>query len=215
MTRHRRLRSSCAIFLSCALLKPSVGAQVAAVEWKVPAQVSPRDRAAILEIARRVGIGDPQSVSVTIRSSCLLVSVASRPVLDGNRILSNVLGVRQLSGPECRPVRADSRFEERGNWIAFLGAFNPQSRELWRIREVDWYVDISLGADVPYDDAVRIVHAIRHKQLVDRRPPSPEKSSEIRYVDPGAIRGVGPSRVGECQFRESTKSRPEKLLATS
>ena len=115
------------------------------------------------------------------------------------------------------PVRADSRFEQQGNWIAFLGEFNPQRRELWRIRDGDWHIDINLGADVPYDDAVSIVHAIRQKQLVDRRPPSREKSSEIRYVDPSAIRGSRPPKtwtVGECQFRESMKSRPEKLAAT-
>jgi len=190
MSRQIRLRSSCAMYLACALFSASVGAQVAAVEWKVPANVGRQDRAAILEIARRVGISDPRSVSVSIRSSCILVSIESRPVLDGNRVLSSVLGVRQFKGPECMPVRADARFEQQGNWVAFLGAFNPQRRELWRIHDGDWHIDINLGADVPYDDAVSIVHAIRHKQLVDRRPPSREKSSEIRYVEPSAIRSI-------------------------
>ena len=194
MSRHIRLRSSCAMYLVCALFTASVGAQIAAVEWNVPANVGPPDRAAILEIGRRLGIGDPRSVSVPIRSSCLLVSIESRPVLNGNRVLSSVLGVRQFRGPECRPARADSRFERQGNWIAFLGEFNPRRRELWRIRDGDWHIDITLGPNVPYDDAVSIVHAIRQKQLVDRRPPSREKSSEIRYVDPSALRSVQTTR---------------------
>jgi hypothetical protein len=75
---------------------------------------------------------------------------------------------------------------------AALFTGNPSRRELWRIRDGDWHVDIHLGEDVPYDDAVMVVHAIRHKQLVDRRPP-PEPSSPIRYIDPSRIRGISRS----------------------
>jgi hypothetical protein len=190
MNRQERLRSRCAVFLTSALFTAGVGAQIAAVEWHVPVDVGPLERGAILEIARRAGIGDPGSVSEPMHSSCLLIRIESRPVFDGNRVLSSVLGVRQFSGPACEPVGADSRVERQGNWIAFLGELNPRRRELWRIRDGDWHIDIALGAAVPYDDAVSIVHAIRRKQLVDRRPPSREASSEIRDLDPSAIRSV-------------------------
>ncbi len=164
-------------------------AQGTAVVWQVPGEVGPDDRKAILAIAGAVGIREPRAVSVPIRSRCLLVEVESSPVLLGNRVLSEILGIRQKNGPECPPVRADRRLQQRGNWIAFLSESNPRRQERWRIRDGDWHVDLYLSGDVPYGDAVMIVQAIRRQQLVDRRPPS-QSSSAIRYIDASRIRSI-------------------------
>jgi hypothetical protein len=174
-----------AIWLTSALMQVLV-AQGTAVVWQVPPEVGPNDRKAILAIAGAVGIREPRAVSVPIRSRCLLIEVESSPVLLDNRVLSEILGIRQKNGPECPPVRAGRRLQQRGNWIAFLGESNPRRQERWRIRDGDWHVDLYLSGDVPYSDAVMIVQAIRRQQLVDRRPPS-QSSSAIQYIDASRI----------------------------
>jgi hypothetical protein len=162
-------------------------AQRAAIDWSVPSIVAPRDRRAILEIARRVGITNPRSVWTPVASTCTLVEVESTPIVDGNRVRSSVVGVRRLRGPECLSPGAGRRLVQQGNWVAFLGDFNPRHRERWRVRDGLWHIDISIGSDVPYDDPVSIVLGIRRRQLVDRRPPTVGAPSPMRYVDPTEI----------------------------
>jgi hypothetical protein len=181
------------------VLAPVLAAQDPAVVWRVPDTVGSDDRDAILAIARAVGIREPGAVSVPVRSICLLVQVESQPVLIGNRVLSETLGIRQRSGPDCSPVRPDSRVEQRGNWIALLFESNPLRLERWRIRDGDWHVDLGLGGDVPYGDAVAIVDAIRRRQLIDRRPSS-QSSSPIQYFDASRIRSI--------ESRDSTPRTP-------
>ena len=118
-----------------------------------------------------------------------MVEVESNPVVRTNGVLSEVVGIRQKNGPECPPVRAGRRFQQRGNWIAFLSESNPRPRERWRIPDGDWHLDLYLSGDVPYNDAVMIVQAIRRQQLIDRRPPS-QSSSAIRYIDANRILSI-------------------------
>jgi hypothetical protein len=199
MSRSHGVRLLCTVCLGCALFAAMPTAQHGPVEWKVPVVLTAVDKKDILTIARRVGILDPQTVSVPLGSPCLLVQVESKPVVVGNRVLSDLVAIRQKTGPQCGPVDPVRRVQQKGNWVAalFTGnptlfTGNPRRRELWRIHDGDWHVDIHLGEDVPYDDAVMVVHAIRQKQLVDRRPP-PEPSLPIRYIDPSRIRGIGRS----------------------
>ena len=166
------------------------------VDWNVTRNLGPSDRKAILEIARRAGIGEPRYVSVPVLSRCALVQVESMRAVEGNRVRSGILGVRQLHGPECPAIRADQRFIRRGNWVAFLGTLNPHSRERWRVRDGSWNIDIDLGADVPFKDAVTIVLAVRRRQLVDARPAAPGKSSSLSYVDPNSIMSIQTPHVG-------------------
>jgi len=177
---------------------PALIAQRTAVLWQVPGDISPSDRRAILEIGRALGIHEPQTVSVPMSSTCLLVEIESKPVLLGNQLLSDTVGVRRKNGDGCQPFGLDRRVQERGNWVAFLGASNPGRRERWRLRDGDWHVDAYLSSDVPYDDAVMIVQAIRREQLVDRRPPSPS-SGPLRYIDANRIlsiqRSASPQKI--------------------
>src|SRR5262245_25446917 len=120
-------------------------AQALTVHWKVSKDIGRADRRAILQIARKLGVTDPQSVAVPIRSSCQLLHVAARPVVRGNRVSTTIVGVRQLKGPGCGPVPSSGRYVRQGNWIAFLDPkFNPTAIEAWRIRDGEWYLDLSL-----------------------------------------------------------------------
>jgi hypothetical protein len=185
---------SCAISIGSALLVATLRAQTPGIAWRVPEELNAEDRQAILDLARRTGIRDPQSLTVPMGSACGLVEVESRPVVGGNSVLSDILMVRRVIAPGCRQLAPGQRFQQERNWIAPLFASNPRKRQRWRIRDGDWHVDVELEAGVPYGDAVTVVHAIRGKQLVDRRPPSREKSSEIRSIDPSAIRWVRTGR---------------------
>ena len=167
-----------------------VDAQRAAIDWYVPSTVDPRDRDAILEVARRVGITDPRSVWTAVPAKCTSVEVESTPIVDGNRVRSSIVGVRRLRGPECSSARGGRRVVQQGNWVAFVGDLNPWHRERWRVRDGTWHIDITMGADVPYEDAVSIVLAIRRRQLVDRRSPAVGVPSPMRYVDPSEILSI-------------------------
>ena len=191
-TWFQRSYALCLVWAACA----SIVAAQPDVDWNITRNLGPSDRKAILEIARRAGIGEPRYVSVPVLSRCALVQVESVRVVDGNRVRSAILGVRQLHGPECSAIRAGQRSIRRGNWIAFLGTLNPHSRERWRIRDGSWNIDIDLGADVPFEDAVTIVLAVRRGQLVDARPAAPGKLSSLSYVDPNSIRGIQTPHLG-------------------
>lgn len=178
------------LFASCltGVLTPPLLAQGTAVVWQVP-ELGPDDRNAILAIASGLGIREPRAVSVPFRSRCLLVEVESSRVLLGNRALSKILLIRQKNGPECSPITPGRRQQQQGNWIAFLSESNPRRQERWRISDGDWHVDINLGGDVPYGDAVMIVQAIKRQQMVDRRLPS-QTSSVIQYIDASRIMSI-------------------------
>jgi hypothetical protein len=140
---------SCAAGLASAAFTVTFAAQGGSIAWNVPRELSRADRNANLAIARAVGIRDAQTVSVPFKSACLLVEVESRPVVVGNRVLSDVVAVRQKRGPQCTPpsIHANVRVQRRGNWIT--SASNPDRRERWRICDGDWHVDVHLGANVP------------------------------------------------------------------
>ena len=220
MSRSHVVRPLCTVCLGWALFAAMPTAQHGPVDWNVPVVLTAVDKKDILTLAQRVGIRDPQLVSVPLRSPCLLVQVESRPIVEGNRVLSDIVRIRQRTGPQCPPVdparlqQQGRRVQQQGNWVAALHTTNPTRRELWRIHDGDWHVDIHLGEDVPYDDAVMVVHAIRQKQLVDRRPP-PEPSSPIRYIDPSRIRGISrsdaPTIPRQYQVTESRSTWGEEL----
>jgi hypothetical protein len=175
----------------------------------VPATVRRQDRKDILELARKVGIGDPMSVSERFHLSCVLY-VTSKPVVNGHRVLSQVVGVRPLAGRQCPPLRTDLTYERQGNWIATVYKTNPQ--EHWRIQDRDWSLDVSLGKGVPYEDAAQIVREIRQKQFIDRRPDCrlaiPLDPNSIVSVDHWPFLGGEPP-VGTRDYRVMTVVGPD------
>ena len=189
MIKPTQIQLLCGLLLLASMVAQAAQLQGDSVAWKVPSEITSEDRQAILEVARAAGIPEPAAVSVPIASSCVFVEVESKPVFVGNRALSKVLAIRQKLAPGCRPFRNEGDRKQRGNWVAFLSETNPRQEERWRIRDDEWHVDVRLTDDVPHDDAVMIVQAIRRKELVDRRPPS-QASAEIRYLDPSRITGI-------------------------
>jgi len=81
----------CTVCLGWALFAAMPTAQHGPVDWKVPDVLTAVDKTDILTIGQRVGILDPQTVSVPLRSAGLLVEVESRPVVVGNRVLSDLV----------------------------------------------------------------------------------------------------------------------------
>jgi hypothetical protein len=57
-----------------------------------------------------------------------------------------------------------------GRWRA--SKLDLTSRQAWRIEDHDWHLDVSTDPKVPYQDAERIVLAIRRGQLINRLPTS-------------------------------------------
>ena len=101
MSRSHVVQLLCTVCLGCALFAAMPTAQHGPVDWKVPDVLTSVDKKDILTIAQRVGILDPQTVSVPLRSRCLLVEVESRPLVVGNRVLSDIVAIRHNTGPEC------------------------------------------------------------------------------------------------------------------
>ena len=185
----RSLTITAAICLAGAFLPSCADAQAATVDWKIAKDIGPADRRAILQIARKLGVTDPQSVTVPRQSACQLLWVTARPVVGGNRVSTTIVGVRQLKGPGCGAFLPSSRrYVRQGNWIAFLDPkFNPTAIEEWRIRDGEWYRDLSLGEDVPYEDADQIVRAMHQKRFIDRRSAGLAADPPTDWIDPATI----------------------------
>jgi hypothetical protein len=171
---------SAAVWLASAA---AVAAQTATVEWKMPPTIRAVDRRDILAVARMVGITEPIAAAVPLQSACTLVQVKSKPVLNGNQVLSKTVAVRQFAGAGCNSPRSDTRYERQGNWFAF----NPKTEERWRIRDGDWNIDVFLQPGIAYEEAALIVQAIHQRRLLDRRPDS---RSPVPPINPDAILSV-------------------------
>jgi hypothetical protein len=152
------------------------------VEWSIPAaDVNAGDRRAILELARRFGINDPQRVSV-LNAGCLTVRVDSKVTVEGNRLRSQSVLMRRNTGPGCTAARG--KMKRVGNWITGLETALPVVR--WRVRDEDWHVDMYLGEGVSYENAAVIVRSIRRNGLTDRRQPQ-DQTFDIPYIDASTI----------------------------
>jgi hypothetical protein len=169
----------------------SSSAQRVEVVWDVRAALSTDDRRAILELAGKAGIRDPQRVSEGIRSNCALLAVASTPIVNGNRVVTNAVNVLQRSGLGCQfdaTRMAGQKTEASGNWVVMYGASNPTRFESWRISDGAWHLDLTLPPDVPYEVAQAVVLAFRHRTIIDLQPEASRRP--LAGVDPGDITGV-------------------------
>ena len=157
-----------------------------ATRWDVPAEVTATDRRDILQLAGQLKIDDPERVS-TFNAGCLAVRVVSRPVVEGNRVLSQWVLIRRASGTGCPPVASGQPVKRAGNWLT--GAIAAMPIERWRVRDGGWHVDVHLGKDVPYGDAEIVVRAIRRRALIDQRG-SDKRATPLSTIDPAAITSI-------------------------
>jgi hypothetical protein len=165
MTRPKRTVVAALTLLSCSGI--GFALQSEAVEWEHAEGVGRTDREAILQLARRLGIQQPRLVSFTayLPTACQFVRVESGVTVEGNRRTWLELRLRRQDWRECTRVPRFSTRRE-GRWIGSGAELSTE--ELWRIADGDWVVDIRLGPNVRYDDAKRIVLAIRQNTLVNR-----------------------------------------------
>lgn len=103
---HRPPRPQAVLALLLAVVfGPGLAAQRDAVVWNVPLDLRTVDRRAIVDLACKMGIGNPERVSMTFRSECPLLKIESRAIVNGNRVSSNILHIRRKSGPAPSPGR--------------------------------------------------------------------------------------------------------------
>ena len=149
-----------------AILTGTLAAQGGDVVWNLNVQLTERDKRDIIELAAELGLRTPVRV-VDERSRCPLVSVTSQPVVEGNRVTTNVLRMRPSSWPDCSAVQSRPNVHRSGNWIAITfdppngdpAYGNPSRHVAWRLRDRDWHRDVALGPDVTFENAQTIVLA--------------------------------------------------------
>ncbi len=189
MERRSRLGvTSCVVVMLSGshVVTAALAGQAGTTRWDVPADVTAADRRDILQLAGQLKIHDPELVS-TFNAGCLAVRVVSRPVVDGNRVLSQWVLIRRASGAGCGPVASGQPVRRAGNWLT--GATVAIPIERWRVRDGAWHVDVHLGKDVPYGDAEIVVRAIRRRDLIDQRRPD-NRATALSTIDPAAITSI-------------------------
>lgn len=196
--------------LTLALVAATLANQSSTTQWNVPADLTAADRRDILQLAGQLEINDPELVS-TFNASCPAVRVVSRPVIEGNRVLSHWVLVRRASGAGCGPVASGQPVRRAGSWLT--GATVAMPIERWRVRDGGWHVDVHLGKDVPYGDAEIIVRAIRRRDLIDQRS-SDNRATTLTTIDPAVIttierphEGIGTAAPQPRQYEVRTGER--------
>lgn len=168
----------------------AVHAQPMGPVWDVPAIITATDREDILALAREMGIPQPQRVTLdSYRSNiCTVVDIEAPDIMNGNEVRTTILKIiRPGNDPVlCQPAA----LHRRGRWLVTLTGATTERRR-WRIHDPAGAVDLALF-DVPYDDAVAIVRALRRRSMAERCPAwknvTPQMVTSIRKtfldVDP-------------------------------
>ena len=133
------------------------------------------DSLAIKTVASQAGIRAPYSLAAPFMQvvGCPTLSVVSDTLVQGDRRSWTELSVyrtgRDTGGHRCAVYREDGdTLWQSQRWVA--SSAGREERSKWRIHDGSWYLDVSLGPGVAYQDASTIVQAVRHRELVDLRP---------------------------------------------
>jgi hypothetical protein len=177
----------------------SVPRQAESVEWQLDGTISMEDRDAILALSKQMGIEQPRRISILqvqpIATICRLVRVESPVVEEGNRRSWSELSLLPPESSQClRPPRGAPVI---GRWTTLSARL--EKHEEWRIRDNQWYLDVSLGAEVPYSDAELIALAIRRGELVNRLSVSDgplNSNSNLADINPNSITAVQKASTG-------------------
>ena len=163
----------------------------ATVEWQRDDPFKPADEAAIISLAEQVGLTDARRVSRTwwLPGGGFTVSVESAITVDGHRRTWNDLQVcPEDDASRCEWETSGEGMVRAGRWLTSRA--NITQREVWRIQDGVWHVDVEIGEGVPYDAAERIVLAVRRRELINRRPDhlgALKLNIDIPEVDPAGI----------------------------
>jgi hypothetical protein len=156
------------------------------ITWPKEVVLTAADRQDIITLAKRMGIEDPQRVSLTgtVPATCRWLRIESAVTQSGQlRTWFELRLVRQDWG--CVQVPRGSNPVKVGRWMA-LDSASVRLRG-WRIQEDGWHVDVSVrDSPVSYEEAKLIVLAIRHGTLSDQRLYT-NKSCKISDIDASTI----------------------------
>ena len=144
-------------------------AQGVEVAWTLQQPLTADDQRAILDLAARVGIRNPGKAGDIALRPNRTISVASRPKVEGYRVTTDIVIVNQGVGNGGQPVPPGFTVHQSGNWVVMQSAWNPGRTELFRIRDGDWFIDVSFPSSLSYDDAERVIQALRRRTYVDVR----------------------------------------------
>jgi hypothetical protein len=156
--------------LALSLLAMGCALNRAAVRWDPASQFPPDDRRHILELAEIVGFSDVESVSSIEKppSDDRDALAASHSRWTGRmRAWSTLLLCDSRNSLPC-VARQGAPLVQSGPWVT--SAAHVDQNETWRVADGPWFVDIRLGRGVDFDDAARIVLAVRSGALVNRLP---------------------------------------------
>jgi len=180
----------------------AVHAQALSTSWD--AGLTASDRKDILALARDMKITRPQRVMLDSYNSsdiCTIVDVEAPEVVEGNQVRTTIV---KMIRPGADPARCQQRARHRrGRWLVPpANAVSVSERVRWRIHDPAGAVDLALF-NVPYDDAVAIVRALRRSPMAERCPTwkdvTPQMATSIRNGAPDdkvrtLVPGVMPSR---------------------
>lgn len=206
----RSIRMAFGVLVVAALGMLTLHAQSAATKWETDPSITTADRAAILALAKQIGIEPVRRVSFRYPFivGCPVIAIESG-VLESDYLVTWTAALVRLRGRDERGRQCSAgpgQSRRRGRWGASRSEVSAETR--WRITDGDWHVDVRYSADATYRDAEQIVVAIRRGQLVNRLPGSlgalkldttiPDiNADEIIEIDRvGAMRGGYDVRTG-------------------
>ena len=167
----------------------AANAQGVEVTWALREPLGADDRRAILELAARLRIRNPKIAGDVVLTPCRTISVVSHSEVQGYRVTTESVVVHERTGAGCRPpVRPGFVAHESGNWVAYESAWNPGHSDLFRIRDGDWSIDVSLPPTVSYDDAEQVILALRRRTYIDVRQ---GRAGDITDIDLNRINRFG------------------------
>jgi len=149
------------------------------VSWLGDAsELSESDRRQILSVSSEVGFGLPLRIMVD-PGYCAGAVVESPHIVDGSFVTWRRLHLQLLDYEDCRRHER-RRPEGRGRWSA--QAAELRSIVGWRIEDGPRIFDVEVGRAVSYEDARRLVLAVHHGWLVDRRRRRPAEGPDLSTV---------------------------------
>ncbi len=156
------------------------------ITWKVnDEEVHAGDRRAIVKLARLVGFPNIRQVSTLspLPAGGWYVLLQSDISVDANRRTWFELQVCEADRDlGCKYAASGTRLVRVGRWSTSRAAIRQEDR--WRITDGSWHVEVRLES-TSYENAVRIVLAIKRQTLVDRLPGG--QAVAVRRLFPGPI----------------------------
>src|SRR2546422_578494 len=182
------------VLLAIFCLAPSAWAESHRVEWPRGVKFPVAEKQEVLALAKEMGVDDPAKVWIGVVPILgdRFVTVDGRVSVKGHerRWITARIFRDNWRGPDDAPP-PELRTHRVGRWIS-MG--ESETILQWRIQDGRWFVDVPLCGGVTYEDAGRIVLAIRRGTLLDRRSERPVNGASSRSplprVDGGRVTSI-------------------------